>query len=205
MASSAVAPEGVSNLFVKTGEHSEHTYNFDLVVGTPAQAYRVVNIFGPHSDSSPVNKQPIPTKYATSLPPVIKAIDLSDAVRTAGLTPFEFSQGLQLTQPITPPPSPSGNSLPQSVSGFTPAKALKKAEPTYPEIARNNNITGSVVVEVMINEKGKVIKGAALSGPLQLKQAAVDAARRWEFEPATENGKPSQFTTRITFNFVTER
>ena len=39
-----VAPRGMSNLFVKTGENGKYTYNFDLEVVTVAQAHRVVNV-----------------------------------------------------------------------------------------------------------------------------------------------------------------
>jgi TonB family protein len=81
-------------------------------------------------------------------------------------------------------------------------KAVKKAEPVYPAFARNANVSGTVVVEVVIDEKGKVTRADAVSGPLQLRQAAADAAKRWEYQPATTNGKPVQSTTRITFNFT---
>jgi protein TonB len=91
------------------------------------------------------------------------------------------------------------------VHAITPASSVKKVEPIYPEVARNNNVSGSVVVEVTVDERGKVIQSAALSGPLILKQAAIDAAKQWKFEPAISNGKPAQFITRITFNFIRER
>ena len=39
-----IAPKGMSNLFIKTGENGQHTYNFDLEVVTMAAAHRVVNV-----------------------------------------------------------------------------------------------------------------------------------------------------------------
>ena len=39
-----VVAKGLSNLFVKTGEKSEHTYSFDLLVVSLDQAHRVVNV-----------------------------------------------------------------------------------------------------------------------------------------------------------------
>jgi hypothetical protein len=39
-----IAARGMSNLFIKTGENGQHTYNFDLEVVTVAQAQRVVNV-----------------------------------------------------------------------------------------------------------------------------------------------------------------
>jgi TonB family protein len=90
----------------------------------------------------------------------------------------------------------------QTLSETSPAKAVKKAEPVYPSFARNAGISGLVVVEVAIDEKGKVTKAEAVSGPMQLRQAAIDAAKRWEYQPATADGKPLPSTTRITFNFM---
>lgn len=42
-----IAARGMSNLFVKTGENGQHTYNFDLEVVPVAQAQRVVNVTMP--------------------------------------------------------------------------------------------------------------------------------------------------------------
>jgi vacuolar-type H+-ATPase subunit H len=55
-----VAPKGVSNLFVKTGERGENVYSFDLVVVPPAQAYRQVNIVSqrPADRKPPGNPNP---------------------------------------------------------------------------------------------------------------------------------------------------
>jgi hypothetical protein len=39
-----VAPKGMSNMFVKTGEDGKHTYNFDLEIVAVAQAHRIVNV-----------------------------------------------------------------------------------------------------------------------------------------------------------------
>jgi hypothetical protein len=59
-----IAPKGMSNLFVKTGENGKYTYNFDLEVVTVAQAHRVVNvtqIAAPTqgSEAGPRDTQPI--------------------------------------------------------------------------------------------------------------------------------------------------
>jgi TonB family protein len=101
----------------------------------------------------------------------------------------------EVENPVIPPPA-------QTKSELIPAKAVKKAEPVYPAFARNAGISGSVVVEITIDEKGRVTKAEAIAGPLQLRQAAIDAAKRWEYQPATTDGRPMVSTTRITFNFT---
>ncbi|HEY6334117.1 MAG TPA: hypothetical protein VI756_32680 [Blastocatellia bacterium] len=41
-----IPPKGMSNLFVKTGDHGEHIYNFDLAIVPSNEALRVVNVLG---------------------------------------------------------------------------------------------------------------------------------------------------------------
>jgi hypothetical protein len=46
-----IPSKGISNLFVKTGVSGEHVYNFDLVIVSPSEALRVVNVVGQAGDS----------------------------------------------------------------------------------------------------------------------------------------------------------
>lgn len=46
-----ITPKGISNLFVKTGDRAEHTYNFDLVIVPTNEALRVVNVIGERTQS----------------------------------------------------------------------------------------------------------------------------------------------------------
>jgi len=51
-----IASKGISNLFVKTGDKGQHIYNFDLVIVSPMDALRVVNVtgdFGTANGSAP--------------------------------------------------------------------------------------------------------------------------------------------------------
>ncbi len=57
------------------------------------------------------------------------------------------------------------------------------------------------MVEVDINERGEVYGARILSGPALLRDAAVEAARRWKFKAATRDGKPIASVSTITFNF----
>lgn len=109
----------------------------------------------------------------------------------------EVKQSPEVTNPQPSPVQPA-----PVVSEVTAAKAIKKVEPSYPSFARSMGVSGSVTIEITIDEQGKVTKAEAISGPGQLRQAGVDAAKRWEFQPATSNGTPIQSTTKITFNFV---
>jgi TonB family protein len=81
------------------------------------------------------------------------------------------------------------------------AWASKRVQPIYPPEAQSKGIKGNVVVKVFVNKKGRVESARALSGPAMLKQAAVEAARQWEFPITRVGGKPIKTTCPIRFFF----
>ena len=62
--------------------------------------------------------------------------------------------------------------------------------------------TGIVVVEVVIDENGKVISASALSGPGILRDVAVQAAFRARFSPTKLSGQPVKVTGTINYKFT---
>lgn len=85
--------------------------------------------------------------------------------------------------------------------GVLQGSATKRVEPAYPPLAKTARVTGAVVVEVTVDEDGKVISARAISGHPLLKDAAVNAARAWMFTPTTLQGTPVKVIGTITFNF----
>ena len=64
-------------------------------------------------------------------------------------------------------------------------RAKSKVHPAYPELARKMNITGTVKVEVVVSPNGQVKDARVVGGHPVLASAALDAAKRWRFEPAS--------------------
>lgn len=85
--------------------------------------------------------------------------------------------------------------------GVLQGSATRRAEPVYPPLAKAARISGSVVVEVTIDEEGNVISARAVSGHPLLKDAAVAAAREWKFSATQLQGIPVKVIGTITFNF----
>jgi protein TonB len=81
-------------------------------------------------------------------------------------------------------------------------KALSLPRPTYPDAARSSGASGKVVVEVTIDEEGKVVEARAVSGHPHLLKAAVDAARRARFSPAKLSGEPVKVNGVINYVFT---
>lgn len=83
----------------------------------------------------------------------------------------------------------------------TPLVLKKAAQPPYPPMARSMRVQGSVRLQLVVNEQGRVESARSLNGHALLAQAAVEAARNWVYDPATIGGVPTRVTTEVDVNF----
>ncbi|MFZ0419599.1 MAG: energy transducer TonB [Candidatus Sulfotelmatobacter sp.] len=63
-------------------------------------------------------------------------------------------------------------------------RAKTKVQPVYPELARRMNITGTVKVQVVVAANGTVKDAKVVGGHPVLANAALEAVKKWRFEPA---------------------
>ncbi len=63
-------------------------------------------------------------------------------------------------------------------------RAKTRVPPDYPALARKMNITGVVKVEVVVAPNGTVREAKVIGGHPVLAGAALEAVRKWRFEPA---------------------
>jgi TonB family protein len=75
-------------------------------------------------------------------------------------------------------------------------RAKSKVQPLYPDLARRMNIAGTVKIEVVVAPNGTVKDARVVGGHPVLANAALDAAKKWRFEPA-----PAESTGVIDFKF----
>lgn len=74
--------------------------------------------------------------------------------------------------------------------------------PDYPEIARIANVEGTVVVEALVDEKGRVFAVDVVdSVHPALDAATVEAVSKWTFKPALKDGTPVMRVVRIPVDF----
>ena len=102
-----------------------------------------------------------------------------------------------------PPPPPAPPRAPIS-GGVLNGKAISLPKPAYPPIARSAHASGTVVVQVTIDENGNVISAHAVSGHPLLQAVSVAAARGARFSPTKLSGQPVKVTGVITYNFVAQ-
>ena len=75
-------------------------------------------------------------------------------------------------------------------------RAKTKVQPFYPDLARKMNITGTVKVEITVAPNGTVKEARVVGGHPVLASSALDAAKRWRFEPSS-----AESTGVIEFKF----
>ncbi len=71
----------------------------------------------------------------------------------------------------------------------------------YPSVAKNAHVQGDVVVDTQIDKNGNVARMKVTSGPMMLRQAALDAVRKWKYEPSTLDGQPVTVEMLVTVKF----
>lgn len=136
-----------------------------------------------------------------------KALDL-DANNEAAKSSLQKLQAVQTKpepKPVVPdnPPAavPAAGTL-EMVNVGQINNAIKLAMPVYPVMARQMNIQGKVVVQVTLDEEGKVVSVKATAGPNALRSVSEDAARKSKFNPAKVGDKAVKSTGYVVFNFV---
>lgn len=75
-------------------------------------------------------------------------------------------------------------------------KVRTRVAPTYPNLARRLNISGTVKVLVVVSPSGSVKESKVVGGNPVLADAAVDALKKWKFETASEES-----TGTVEFKF----
>ena len=120
--------------------------------------------------------------------PAANADSATDDVKQAETPEVKNAQAGQKRAPIN--------------GGLLNGKALYLPKPDYPAEAYNAKASGTVVVQVTIDEQGGVVAAHAVSGHPLLQAACVAAARQARFSPTTLMGEPVKVNGVITYNFA---
>lgn len=166
------------------------------------------------STSNPNNPPPDVGTRASDVPPArpdsvidrFNADPPTPAFTRAGV-PGGTGSAPVVTIPDPPPPAPP------PVPSPTPVKVLKISRvlnseakvlpvPNYPPLARQIRLQGKVVVQVLIDESGKVVSAKAVSGPQVFVNEAERAAMGARFSPTIIGDQPVKISGVITYNFV---
>jgi len=133
--------------------------------------------------------------------------EVGEAPETA-TKPQTDPQSKPETQPTSTNPSTTGETASDEKApaegGFMNGRAVELPKALYPQEARTTRASGTVQVQVLVDETGKVISAKAIFGPDVLRDAAEKAAMRAKFKPTIVGGVPVKVSGILTYDFVAQ-
>ncbi len=111
---------------------------------------------------------------------------------------------------LAPPPPPEVKAAPKSLvpqripvgGNVQQAKLINQPKPTYPPLARQARIQGTVRFTAIIGIDGKIQNLTLVTGHPLLVPAAQQAVKQWVYQPTLLNGEPVEVVTQIDVNFT---
>jgi protein TonB len=82
-----------------------------------------------------------------------------------------------------------------------PPKPIKITRPQYPQEAFVKKIEGTVVLEILIDINGHVVRARVLQSIPALDAAAIETVKQWVFSPAVKHGHPVATVARAPVGF----
>lgn len=178
-------------------------YYLDANILRMAQPPAADNNAVPPSQNSVSSNSVKAPKVAQSLPLAMS----SDKLASTGSLELANNHVDSGVQPVNvkldsepPPPAPKPMLRPVS-GGVLNGTAVNLPPPTYPEAAKRMRVAGIVSVQVIVDETGKVISAQATTGPVALRDVAVQAALRARFSPTKLSGQPVKVAGLINYKF----
>jgi protein TonB len=94
--------------------------------------------------------------------------------------------------------------VPQRVrisQGVSKGLLIYQVDPTYPPLARQAHIRGTVVLTAIVDKDGRIQNLQLVSGHPILAPAAIEAVKQWRYKPFLLNSQPVMVETTVTVNY----
>jgi serine/threonine-protein kinase len=147
--------------------------------------------------------RPLPTQAAALAP-------AATTVASTAAAPVPQTTTAAVPPPAPLPAEPAPASLPTDVataqaapSVSTPPRLLARPQPSYPAIAQRMRKEATVIVRVLVDERGRVAQAEVKSSPagFGFDQSALQAAKGAKFAAATQGGQPVKMWVDLPIHF----
>jgi protein TonB len=161
----------------------------------------------PHSvdPGSMVDQLVAPSRIAKNIQSQDKESGPSQNFSTSGMEGLGGASGAAVGSVMGGTAHPKVNfAAPKNVSissGVASGLLLQRRDPIYPALAKQANVSGTVVLEATISKSGTIQGVHVLSGPVMLRQAAMDAVGSWRYRPYMLDSQPVDVQTTINVTF----
>ncbi len=103
---------------------------------------------------------------------------------------------------IPPAPGTGAPKAPIRVGGRVMApRVIMAPDPIYPSLAKQARISGEVVIDAVIDVNGNVVEMQVLNGHPLLVPAALEALKKWKYQPTILNDEPVPVQLVVTIRF----
>jgi len=152
-----------------------------------------VNVTQPVAPPTAAVPVPVPEAEAPPEQTIASQQDIAQS------TPSVSSEGNDIV--VAPP----GDELPkfgEYVYVEELPEAITKAQPVYPDLAREAGVDGTVLVQALVGKDGKVKDTRVVKSIAMLDGAAEAAVKQWVFKPALSNNKPVAVWVAVPVKFT---
>ena len=171
----------------------------------------------PPEPPAPAAPAPTPMPAAVAAPPVASPPPPPDSAPPAARESFaiaatdppgaaaELKASVERPAPV-PAPSPVVAKAPpeEGITRMATPSGGYQVRPSYPATARRLGIEGTSMLRVFVAADGRVadVQVDRTAGHPDLDRAAMDAVRRWKFEPGRRGSEPVGMWVRLPVQFV---
>ncbi|HKD03088.1 MAG TPA: TonB family protein [Terriglobales bacterium] len=186
----------------------DHALTYNAKAEPPAPARVKAKSHPPAAPVPSLTEATAPVVNRTALPPLdieVVAGDQRQPVKTVNPSmKVDMQTG---SPPVSPAPVVASASVSSAgervrLSSTTQQLVTHSVEPTYPTLAKQMKVQGSVVLQALIGKEGTIQDLQVLSGPQILSSAAREAVMQWRFKPYLQSGQAIETEAKITVNFT---
>lgn len=145
--------------------------------------------------------QAAPTQPSAPAPQPTAASDKEE--KPAASAPAPANPTPVQSAPPRPQAAVQTGDLVQAGAGVVAPKLTSRLDPRYPPAAQRLNRTASVDIKVLVDEKGRVLDAERIGAKagFGFDEAALEAAKRAVFQPASKEGVRVKMWTTLRVNF----
>ena len=151
--------------------------------------------------SASASTMPAPATATSSVPAASSAgPDTSAAVNkitAQNASEAKTAGSAALAQPVVPAPNEQTAIILSSKGAEK--RLIHSVQPTYP--SGSSGTEGTIVLQAMVDENGKVADAKVVEGNPALADAAVRAVKQWKYRPYLRDGKAVPFQTVVLIDF----
>jgi TonB family protein len=135
---------------------------------------------------------------------VMKALSRFFA-RRASVASMAASRAEMDKEPAPTPNQPDADGNYRVGSNIPVPKKMRDVRSQFPDEAKAVGLEGVVIMEIWVDETGRVTNARMVRGIPMLEEAAVAAVMQWRFTPVIVDGKAVPVRMTITHNFTLQR